>query len=343
MANNVRLQPLGPGSGAYPSDTTMRTTESAEAGSVGAHIQHIRADDGTGNHVMPVSATDLDVRALNSTDDVVTAIQGGTWNVNAQSTDFDIRNLNSTDDYVMAMDYHAETAAGNVSGASALNKFGKNPDVDTAAPEDVWDGGGTWVAPTQARLHNLVSDSANDTSAGTGARTVSVLGLDANYAEITETVTLAGLTPVPTVNSYIIIYRMIVLSAGSGGVNAGNITATAQTDATITAQISTGYNQTLMAIWQVPAGKTLLLNSYYASMNGTTAATSVDIRLWAKPFGQTWQTKHVLGLISTGTSYMLHEFCPPLKFAEKTLIRIQAADASANNVDVSAGFDGVYR
>jgi hypothetical protein len=236
-----------------------------------------------------------------------------------------------------------EVAAGNISGEAALNKFGKNPDVDTAAAEDIWGAGGTWVAPTTARLHNIASTDANDTLAGTGARTVSILGLNGSGVEVSESVNLNGLTPVATTNAYIIVFRMIVTAAGTGGVNVGNITATAQTDATLTGQIDAGYNQTLMAIWQVPAGKTLYLNSYYASMNGTTSATSVDIRLWAKPSGQTWQTKHVLGLSSVGVSYFRHVFDPPLKYNALTLIRLQAADASANNIDISGGFDGVYR
>lgn len=240
-------------------------------------------------------------------------------------------------------DYYTELAAGTLTGALALNKFGKNPDVDTAAPEDIWGAGGTWTPPTTARIHNIVSTDANDTLAGTGARTISILGLNSSGAEVSENVNLNGLTPVATTNSYTIIFRMIVTAAGSGGVNVGNITAIAQTDTTLTAQIDAGYNQTLMAVWQVPAGKTLYLNSYYASMNGTVTASSVDIRLWAKPFGQTWQIKHVLGLSSVGQSYFKHSFSPPLKFSALTLIRLQAADASANNIDVSAGFDGEYR
>lgn len=241
---------------------------------------------------------------------------------------------------VNALDHCLEVAAGTISGSSALNKFGRNADVDIGA-EDIWTQGGDWIAPTTARVHAIVSSSASDTSAGTGARTVEVQGLDAAFAMQTETVTLNGVTPVNTVGSYNIIHRMIVKTAGSGGYNVGTITATAATDATVTAAIAPLTNQTLMAIWQVPASKTFFLKRYYASVNGS-VAVHADIELWAKPFGETWQLKHIIGVDSEGSGIVDMKFCPPMKFTEKTIIRMRATSGTNNN-DISAGFDGIYR
>ncbi len=240
--------------------------------------------------------------------------------------------------YFGTTDNGLEIGRGNVSGQSLLLKFGRNSDVDTGAYEDVWDGGGTWVPPTTARIHDIASSSASDTSAGTGARTVTIIGLNGSYAVTTETVTMNGTTNVPTVNSYVIIYRMYVVTAGSGATNAGTITATAQTDATVTAQISVGMAQTLMAIYQVPAGKTAYLRRYYASLNNATSATSADVRLSVKPFGEVYQVKHIVGLLSTGTSFVDYRYDLPLVIAEKSLIKLDA-NSSANNMDVSGGFD----
>lgn len=237
--------------------------------------------------------------------------------------------------------YCLEVAAGNVSGASTLNKFGRNMDVDTAAEEDVWSNGGIWVPPTTARIHSITAGAADVAVTGTGARTLEIQGLDATFASVTETVNLNGATGVNTANSYVIIHRMIVKTAGSGGKNAGIILATAATDGTVTASIDAGFNQTLMAIYQVPLGKSLYMSGYYASVNATTAA-KVDVYLWAKPFGETWQIKHVQGMDSSGNGILQHTFCPPLKFSEKTIVRISAT-VSANNTDVSAGFDGILR
>lgn len=232
-----------------------------------------------------------------------------------------------------------EIAAGSITGASSLNKFGRNADIDTAA-EDIWSQGGNWTPPTAARVHALVSSNAADAAAGTGARTVEIQGLDANFAMQTETVTLNGVTPVNTVGSYWIIHRMVVKTAGSGGYNVGAITATAATDATVTASIPALTNQTLMAIWQVPANNTFFLGRYYASINALTAAKA-DVELWVKPFGETWQMKHIIGIASDGSGVVDMLFCPPMRFTEKSIIRMRAS-TSANNSDVSAGFDGIY-
>lgn len=239
-------------------------------------------------------------------------------------------------------DYYLEVARGNVTGMTALNKFGRNTDIDTGT-EDVWDGGGTWVWPTAARVHNIASSSANDASpAGTGARTLLISGLDTNFAEISETITMNGTSNVATSNSYIIIFRMKVVTAGSGRVNAGTITATAQTDSTVTAQIGAGNGQTLMAIWQVPAGKSLYMTKYYVSVDGTTAA-QITAALWATQYvsgsGHTWQLKHTQKF--TNGQELVYEFNPPFKIDEKSIVRI-AVTSSANNQDVSAGFDGVF-
>jgi hypothetical protein len=230
-------------------------------------------------------------------------------------------------------------ASGVLAGYSQLLKFGENFDIDTGGFEDIWDGGATWVAPTQARVHAMVSGSADDAAAGTGARTVRVIGLDANYVTQAETVTLNGVTPVNTTGSYVIIHRMYVITAGSGGVNAGNITATAATDTTVTAQITTGKNQTLMAIYPVPASKTAYMSNYYADvLRAVTAA--VDIELIVKPFGEVFQVKHTLSVNSGGMNYFNHYFGTPLVITEKSIIKIRA-QTSANNTVVSAGFDMV--
>ena len=61
-------------------------------------------------------------------------------------------------------DFSVELSRGRITGMSTITKFGHNSDVDTGSAEDVWSNGGTYVAPTTARVHNIVSTSANDTS-----------------------------------------------------------------------------------------------------------------------------------------------------------------------------------
>lgn len=61
---------------------------------------------------------------------------------------------------------------GQVPGYRRITALGNNPDVDTGIHEDIWTGGGLYPWMTAATSLEIVSDSANDTAAGTGARTV---------------------------------------------------------------------------------------------------------------------------------------------------------------------------
>ena len=157
------------------------------------------------------------------------------------------------------LDFVLETARGNILGVTTYNKFGRNTDIDAGVTADIWDGGYTgdvsliWVAPTQARIHDIKSSSSDDASAGVGARTILIFGLtDWDTAESTENITLNGTSNVATSNSYVIIHRMRVLTKGATSVNVGVLTATAQSNNTITAQINAGQGQTQMAILAYP-------------------------------------------------------------------------------------------
>lgn len=55
-----------------------------------------------------------------------------------------------------------EIAQGQHPDKSTMLKFGENPDLAANTFEDIWDATGTYVPPTQARLHNVVSSTASD-------------------------------------------------------------------------------------------------------------------------------------------------------------------------------------
>lgn len=76
---------------------------------------------------------------------------------------------------------------------------------------------------TVADRVEVASASANDTAAGTGARTIKVYGLDKDYNPLIETITLNGQTPVVGTLNFIRVFAAYVATAGSGGVNAGDI------------------------------------------------------------------------------------------------------------------------
>lgn len=242
--------------------------------------------------------------------------------------------------YISNRDYYLEVSRGNIAGHERKNKAGHNNDVDTLTdPEDMWDAGGTWVAPTAARVHSIVSTSILDTSAGTGARTVTIQGLNGSYVYTTETVSLNGTVPGNTVNSYVIIDYMFVATAGSLATAQGVITATAAVDLTVTAQINVGDNQTHMAIYQIPASTKGYLNRVAFGMTQATAGSNCECHLMTKTDGGVWLVRRVVFLNNSGNSQQTIEIRPPLEVQAKTSIKLRIFSVSASNTQVEGGFD----
>tara|TARA_R110000772_G_scaffold202118_1_gene312414 strand:- start:151 stop:999 length:849 start_codon:yes stop_codon:yes gene_type:complete len=188
--------------------------------------------------------------------------------------------------------FELEIEKGNVFGHEIQQGAGKNPSI-AAGPEDVWNGGGTFTGfPTgAAETMEIFSSDANDTSAGTGARTVLIKNLlDATGAEASDvTVTLNGTTPVSLgAGTY---YRggsqMQVLTAGSGEENAGTLTLRhTSTTANIFAVMPIAHNFTAILAYTVPLGKTLYINRVSIQMaRASGAAGSAEITLRLRPHG----------------------------------------------------------
>lgn len=239
-------------------------------------------------------------------------------------------------------DFSLEVAKGNVAKHSLITKFGYNSDIDTGSiPEDLWDNGGVFVSPTTARIHNIASSSANDTSAGTGAQTILIRGIDGSYNATSETITMNGVSNVATVNSYVHIHLMQVLTAGSGNANDGTITATAQTDATITCSVTIGYNQSASSVYMVPVGYKGYIMRCRSRMNNATANSNATVQLLNKPFGGVFQLKTQMGLNNSGNSFVELDYTgsAPFILQAKSLTKLSCLTVSNNNTFVEGEYD----
>jgi len=225
-------------------------------------------------------------------------------------------------------------------------KFGQNAVVGNSM-ETIWLQGGLYSHPPSASTMTVSSSDVNDTSAGTGARTVLISGLDASYNEASETIILNGQTAVTTVNTYIRMNRAIVLTAGSGGVNAGIIyvgtgTVTSGVPANIYTTINgDGSNQTLQAFWTVPAGYTAYIyQTNISTGNSSNTPAVLKTVLVARPFGGVFNTKEVI-VLTNGNH--LQDYSFPIKLTEKTDVEFRAESSSASvNFNVSASLNILY-
>ena len=218
---------------------------------------------------------------------------------------------------------------------SSEHKFGRNPDVDASAVEDVWDGQGKYVWMSHPQKQVITSTSDQDRGHGTGVGSIRCYGLSAEFFEQEEVVDLDGTTEVESAHEYLRFHRMeAVENHTSDRVNHGTLTARGKSSGIVTAQVTAGMNQTLMAIYTIPANfRAADLLGFYASIiNGTG-----NVFLWVRSNG-VFNVKHVLGLSEQGTSYVNHRFHSPQRIGSMSDVKVSIA-VDNNNADVSAGFE----
>ncbi len=180
--------------------------------------------------------------------------------------------------YISNKDFITEVAAGRVAGKSIMYAMGERESMGTTVSgEDVWRGNQLSPSPTShtsipmppaiGEQMTVVSESANDTAAGTGARTVMIHYLDASGDEQDETITMNGTTGVDTVATDIrFVNDMHVVTAGSGLVTAGHVKIHAKSDSGLVYNMmALGGNKSLVPNRMVPNGKQLVLKGWDCS------------------------------------------------------------------------------
>jgi hypothetical protein len=229
-------------------------------------------------------------------------------------------------------------ALGMVKDAFVGDRVGVNTSVGTTT-EDVWDysGGGQRTLLTSAETMNIVSTDVNDTSAGTGARTITIVGLDENYNRITENVTLNGTSNVLTSKSYLRVGRMLVISAGSGLTNAGEITATASSSGEVQDVVPELGGISSQCALTVPADHFMILTLINI---GTGRNDEMEISLVAN-FPQLTLTQveaitHIMYEGSESLDFQHHQFFP-----EKTDLVLRARRTAGTSAKVSGGMQGL--
>jgi hypothetical protein len=165
--------------------------------------------------------------------------------------------INSND----VMPFNQAVALGIIPGYSSVSKFGTNPIITTATdPEDIWEFGGSYPYDADGTAPIQYTSSSNALDTG---QSINVQGLDINGVFVSQDIITNGLT---IVNLTTPLWRVFRLS--NNAVVGKDITGTfyCHTSATVTAGvppnanvmaiITAGNNQTLMAVYTIPAGKT---------------------------------------------------------------------------------------
>lgn len=218
-------------------------------------------------------------------------------------------------------------ARGLVVNTTSQHKFGAVPAMSQNTTGTVWDKNDTvypWSAFDTAGILVAAQSNASD-----NGKTVTVIGLDANYSEVSEEFTLSSSGTVNGTQVFKRVYRAYM----SDGPNVGNVTFSRGGAEVL--RITAGKSQTLMAIYTVPAGYTAyLIQGTCTCQAGADATGDMFIRY----FGQTsFRVGHSFEVSGTGGQYLYH-FAVPIAIPAKSDIDIRAKVRS-NNARITAAFD----
>lgn len=234
--------------------------------------------------------------------------------------------------YLATDDCHLNVSRGLTKHATSLFKFGYSANVGSAAVETIWDGGTVYTYPAASNTVVVTSDGgANDSGLQ-----ILVSGLDENYADLEETVTLSALGTANTGNTFSRVFR--AYNAGGTDMNSLTDYMVMQMGGTTVAQFSGEDEQTLMAVYTVPAGKTLYIKRVMVSSGTENANRFIKARLVARREGGVFRTAAKFTLKSDFPGDKVFEY--PLAFPAKTDIEVRAI-TSSSQAEVAASFEGV--
>lgn len=224
--------------------------------------------------------------------------------------------------------FELQASRGQISYHTTLFKYGYNPLIINVN-ETIWDVGGLYSYPGAAVAMTATSASGASDS---GVKII-IQGLDANFAELEEKVTLNASGTATTTGLFLRVFRAYVSGATApvGNVNIAN-------GGTTYARVTAGENQTLMAVYTVPAGKTLYVTQGVATHGTDTSGAYMTVRFMVRQPGGVFRTQTKVDIIG---SEILFPFTFPLRIPEKSDVEVRAICSKNQNNAVSATFEGV--
>ena len=221
-------------------------------------------------------------------------------------------------------------ADGACNGFTHVNKFGRVLNYGTSII-DVTDlptpAVYTWLT-SPVQLEAISSSTDDVATTGTGARTILVQGLDANFEEVEATINMNGTSAsTATTQTFLRVHRAYVVTSGAygkttTGPHVGNITIrTSGAGAThIYLNAATApVGQSLVARYTIPSGKT----GYLVHANFTAAGNKQsNFYLWKRENADIvtapFSPKRIIETFSGVISFLPRQWHIPIRLPEKT-------------------------
>ena len=242
-----------------------------------------------------------------------------------------------------------QVAQGGTEAYSFVNKFGRAiavgtsiVDVDARATPAVY----TWL---QAAVQlEAISSSGNDVATtGTGARTIRVLGKDANFVDCSADIAMNGTSAsTATTQTFLRIERAYVLTSGryaksDAGSHVGTITIRTSGAGAIHLYIpiTPALGQSLSAKFTIPTGYTGYMHHAFFTVDSLkTADFYLFRRTNADAIAAPYGAQRVIETFNGVSRPFSRTWDVPIKLTEKTDIWVSCIAASAAT-NVSASFD----
>lgn len=307
----------------------------------GLHI-NLRNDSGTemGTAANPLIVTDTsDGSVIGGTSGTTSQLVGGHYNLTLPT-------LTTGQQAAIQIDSRGRLLVSSAPLPTTASKF-TFADVTTAVIAS---------APVQRTVYteqlintqmSIASSSANDSSAGTGARTVEITYLTSTgVGPLTTTIILNGLTFVnASVSNICFIEKIKVLTVGSTGSNVGILTLKASpagAGATV-GTIAATDNITYWSHHYVPTGKTCYISGFSINSNGTVAGSGAVFVLRAStpmtPNTPELQISDFHRLYGQQSSTNTRNYLSPIQVPGPARIRVYVTPETSTSTVYRAAYD----
>lgn len=255
-------------------------------------------------------------------------------------------------------DFFIEVSRGRIPGVTYFHGssiVGSINNIETVVRvEDTADS--AFVLPDDAGENmEVVSNSINDSTSGSGCRTISIGYLDTDFLEQTVVVGLNGATPVPVtpinpLKPIARVNRMAGMTFGPGvNISAGNIDVrkVGTTTENIYRRIGAGDSRAKSSVFTVPANKNFFLQSWHFASSAAVAGHYASFKLWSNgessifPVIGAFNRSLILGL--TQDAHVADDFPIPIRFLPKSdIYSTVVSDAATANITAIVEYYGWF-
>lgn len=227
-----------------------------------------------------------------------------------------------------------------------VRKFGTHDDVDSnTINQAVWsyaDVAGDYTFPNDTgEIMYISSNNDNDTMP------IKVQGLDENFKEKEEVVTMQGQNPITLGGKWSRINRVYNDDTDdvAGNIfvytNGANTDGEPNTPSTVKAIIENGHNQTMQAVYTVPINNLFHLSSYHLSCDAKVSNTTANLtlKLVVRQKGSVFRTQEIIALSNSCPSAIKLDM--PLPIPGGSDVMFQVASSTNNNMHVHCVFEGM--